>query len=200
MEQQPCSSRNQKVRDRQRRRASSVIFSLTSAANVCQHATSSRRPKSVQAVCRQGGGVSAQVPCSETTCGFREAGAIPAASTFSVHASPDDIERQDASKLHDDDRVPSHEDRPDFRQEATVNGGSRPGRATESATGTLFNDPNLAVVVAAWPEFPEAVRAGILAMATGLEHIVDDYRTKCYAPEGPFRLMLDQISRFELAA
>jgi hypothetical protein len=29
---------------------------------------------------------------------------------------------------------------------------------------------------------------------------VDDYRTKCYAPEGPFRLMLDQISRLELAA
>jgi hypothetical protein len=52
---------------------------------------------------------------------------------------------------------------------ATVNGGSRPARATESATGPLIDDPDLTAVVAAWPELPDAVRTGILAMATGLE-------------------------------
>jgi hypothetical protein len=62
-------------------RAISVIVSLTSSANVCQHATSSRRAKSVQAVCRQEGRASPQVSCCVATCGFRGAGAIPAAST-----------------------------------------------------------------------------------------------------------------------
>jgi hypothetical protein len=38
-------------------------------------------------------------------------------------------------------------------------------RATESATSLLPDDRDLAVVVAAWPELPEAVRAGIVALA-----------------------------------
>ena len=34
----------------------------------------------------------------------------------------------------------------------------------ESATGPLFDDPDLAVLVAAWPELPETVRVGIVAI------------------------------------
>jgi len=37
-------------------------------------------------------------------------------------------------------------------------------RATESATSLLPEYPELAVVLAAWPELPEAVRADIVAM------------------------------------
>jgi hypothetical protein len=61
-----------------------MILSLTSAANMCQQATSSRRPKSVQAACRQGGGASPQLSCCIMLCGFRDAGAIPAASNFCI--------------------------------------------------------------------------------------------------------------------
>ena len=34
-----------------------------------------------------------------------------------------------------------------------------------------MNDPNLAAVVAAWPELPEAVRAGIVAMVKAAEEV-----------------------------
>ena len=40
----------------------------------------------------------------------------------------------------------------------------RPARATKSATGPLLDDPDLAVVVAAWHELPETVRAEIVAL------------------------------------
>jgi hypothetical protein len=40
----------------------------------------------------------------------------------------------------------------------------RPQRATESATGVTAKYPDLAVVSSAWPELPEAVRAGIVAI------------------------------------
>jgi hypothetical protein len=98
-------------------------------------------------------------------------GAIPAASTFSVQASTGDSGRQNTAKLHDGEGFASREDRAVLRQEATVNGGSRPGRATESATVRVNDDPDLAAVVTAWPNLPDSVRAGILVMATGLEHV-----------------------------
>ena len=63
-------------------RAASRIFFLTSADRRCQRATSSLRGKSVQAVCRPEVGASTQLLCGETTCGIRDAGAIPAASTY----------------------------------------------------------------------------------------------------------------------
>ena len=94
----------------------------------------------------------------------RDAGAIPAASTFSVQASTGDSKRQDSSNLPDLSGVATNADRRDLRQGATANGGSRPGYATESATRSLNDDPDLAVVVAAWPELPETIRAGIVAM------------------------------------
>jgi len=75
-----------------------------------------------------------------------------------------DSERQDASKLHEDEGVASNAKRQYLRREATVNGGSRPGRATESATGHSPNDPDLAIVVAAWLELPKTVRAVIVAI------------------------------------
>jgi hypothetical protein len=97
-------------------------------------------------------------------CGTRAAGAIPAASTFSEHASTGDSGRHSTSKHGDCRGVASHEVNPVLRQEATARGGQRPARATESATGQLSGNPELAVVVAAWPELPETVRAGIVAM------------------------------------
>jgi hypothetical protein len=45
-----------------------------------------------------------------------------------------------------------------------VSAGSRPVRATESATNPPIDDADLSVVVTAWPELPEAVRAAIVAM------------------------------------
>jgi hypothetical protein len=41
---------------------------------------------------------------------------------------------------------------------------STPPVADHLPTDTCKNDPDLAVVVAAWPELPEAIKAGILAM------------------------------------
>jgi hypothetical protein len=83
---------------------------------------------------------------------------------YSEHASTDASKRQDTSKPSASDQVASPEDVPDFRQEATADGRSRPGRATESATRPRSLDSDLAVVVAAWAELPASVRANILAM------------------------------------
>jgi hypothetical protein len=58
----------------------------------------------------------------------------------------------------------SDDDNGHFRQGATANAGSRPRRATESATKLLNNDPALAVVMAAWPELPDSVKAEVVAM------------------------------------
>ena len=43
---------------------------------------------------------------------------------------------------------------------------SKPDQATtsNSTSSQQPNDPDLAVVIGAWPELPDAVRAGILAM------------------------------------
>ena len=75
------------------------------------------------------------------------------------------------SKPSDSHGVASHDDDAVFRQEATVSGGSRPPRATESATRAVFDDPDLATVVAAWPDLPDTVRAGILAMVSACEDL-----------------------------
>ena len=92
------------------------------------------------------------------------AGAIPAASTFSVQASTSDSTHQDTCKFSDCDGVLLQDQMVVFCQQATVCGGSRPPRATESATGPRVIDPALAAVVAAWPDLPATVQAGILAM------------------------------------
>ena len=41
---------------------------------------------------------------------------------------------------------------------------TRPSRATQGATHLLPDDPGLAAVVEAWPELPDAIKAGIVAM------------------------------------
>jgi hypothetical protein len=94
----------------------------------------------------------------------RDAGAILAASIFSELASTSDTSRHLTSKDDTAKDVATHKDRPNLRQEATTNGGTRPSRATESATRPLSVDPDLAVVLAAWRELIVAVRAGIIAM------------------------------------
>ena len=111
-----------------------------------------------------GGWVSPHVLCSVVTCEFRDAGAIPAASTFSEQATRADNGRQSTSKASDDDGVAARNGSRDFRQLTTANGGSRPPRATESATRIMAEYPDSAVVAAGWPQLPEAVRAGIVAM------------------------------------
>jgi hypothetical protein len=89
---------------------------------------------------------------------------FPAASTFSVQASTGDGRRSDTSKLTKCKGVTLQADSHDLRQEAIVTACSRPPRATESAAGALPHDPDLAAVVAAWPELLETVRAAIIAM------------------------------------
>ena len=53
---------------------------------------------------------------------------------------------------------------PSTRQYPNESGSIRPATATQNATRLLPDDPGLAAVVDAWPELPEAIRAGIVAM------------------------------------
>jgi len=98
------------------------------------------------------------------TYGNLDAGAIPAASTFSEHASSHDRTRQYTSKPVSNKGVATHQHEAESRQQATPNVIRRPPRATKSATGALMDDPELAAVIDAWDRLPEAVRAGIVAM------------------------------------
>jgi len=43
-------------------------------------------------------------------------------------------------------------------------GGSKSGNSGPDSGAPMAADPELAAVVAAWPELPPAIRAGILAM------------------------------------
>jgi len=52
----------------------------------------------------------------------------------------------------------------EFCRDTTCRDLSRPQRATKSATRPLPDDPDLAAVVTAWPDLPEVIRAGIMAM------------------------------------
>jgi hypothetical protein len=63
--------------------------------------------------------------------------------------------------------VASHENRPVLRQGATIDDRPRPTSATESATGLSPEDLDLAIVVGAWSDVPEPVRARIVAMVKG---------------------------------
>jgi hypothetical protein len=54
---------------------------------------------------------------------------------------------------------------------ATTSVGSRPAGATESATRAVFDDYDLATVVAAWPDLPDTVRARILAMVSACKDL-----------------------------
>jgi hypothetical protein len=50
------------------------------------------------------------------------------------------------------------------RQDTTEPGSVRPPRATQCATrDCVVAEPDLAAVVNAWPDLPEAIKAGILA-------------------------------------
>jgi hypothetical protein len=54
---------------------------------------------------------------------------------------------------------------PSSRQDATENDPIRSRRATRGATrDCVVPDPDLAAVVAAWPELPESIKAAIVAM------------------------------------
>ncbi len=50
------------------------------------------------------------------------------------------------------------------RTEPTLSASIRPPTATPNATRMLPDDRDLAAVVDAWPDLPEAIRAGIVAM------------------------------------
>src|SRR5271157_5573130 len=53
---------------------------------------------------------------------------------------------------------------PSSRQDTTDSASIGPLTATQNATRLLLDDPGLAAVVDAWPDLPEAIRAGIVAM------------------------------------
>ena len=62
---------------------------------------------------------------------------------------------------------------PSLRQYATDSDSKRPPTASENAGGLasaldVTGDPDLAAVVATWPELPEALKAGIVAMVKAL--------------------------------
>ena len=100
----------------------------------------------------------------ETTCGTVPSGAIPVASIFSKHTSTNDTSRHFASEPAASKRVATRRDEPDSRHQTTASGIRRPARATKSATDPSEGDSQLRVVIDAWPDLPEAVRAGILAI------------------------------------
>ena len=50
------------------------------------------------------------------------------------------------------------------RQYPNESGSIRPLTAAQNATRLLPDDPDLAAVVDAWPELPEAIKTGIVAM------------------------------------
>jgi hypothetical protein len=140
------------------------MAALTAGVRRCQIATNFRNAASVQTQCNHWQPLSTQVSCCETTCRIWDAGAIPAASTFSEHASRGVSSRHTTSKAVTAKGVAAHLEEADSRQEATVNVLRRPPCATKSATGPLDDDPDLAVVVAARPELSETVRAEIVAL------------------------------------
>ncbi len=53
---------------------------------------------------------------------------------------------------------------PSLRQYPNESGSIRPSTATQNATRLLPDDPDLAAVVEAWPDLPEAIKAGIMAL------------------------------------
>src|SRR5271157_3381954 len=73
-------------------------------------------------------------------------------------------DRQDTSKRVNPKGLRRAESPQRSSQGATESDTTRPSRATRGATRPLPDDPDLAAMVAAWPELPEAIRAGLLAM------------------------------------
>jgi hypothetical protein len=118
----------------------------------------------VQADCNHWHPRVTQLASYETTRGIMDAGAIPAASTFSEHTSSNDTSRQLTSKADAAKGVATMRNGMDSRQRATASGSRRPPRATKSATSGSVVDPDLAAIMDAWPNLPEVVRAGIVAI------------------------------------
>jgi hypothetical protein len=87
----------------------------------------------------------------------RVVGSSPTGGT-SASSRPDTSKRVNTKGLRH--TVPPHESRLNTSESDTT----RPSRATRGATGLLPDDPDLAAVVAAWPELPEPIKAGIVAM------------------------------------
>jgi hypothetical protein len=61
-------------------------------------------------------------------------------------------------------QVVAHHNEGDSRQQAASSVMPRPPRATKSATRVLTEYPDFAVVLSAWRDLPEAIRADIVAM------------------------------------
>jgi hypothetical protein len=100
--------------------------------------------------------------CGANTCGNWDAGAIPAASTFSKHASSSDSSRHIASEAANIKEFTTHEVEGNPRQQAATSAMPRPIAATKSATHLLVSDPDLAAVVASWPELSEPARSLVM--------------------------------------
>ncbi len=128
----------------------------------CQQATSSHRAESVQAMCTQRGEAPTQVLCCVQSCGIGDAGAIPAASTFSELASTSDTSRLVTSQDAIGKEVATHDGAGESRQQAASSDMPRPVAATKSATYGSEADRDLAVVVAAWPNLADSVRAAVM--------------------------------------
>jgi hypothetical protein len=139
------------------------MATLTEGDRRCQFATSSRSAASVQTWCNHWHPCSTQVSCGETICGFLDAGAIPAASILCEHTSTHDTLRHITPKPEFDKTVATQPERPEPRQQAPPCVTSRSARATESATSPSACDPDLVVIVEAWPTLTEATRSGIVA-------------------------------------
>jgi hypothetical protein len=99
-----------------------------------------------------------------SACGRSDAGAIPAASTFSERASTSDSSRHLTPNDNITEQVATHYEAGDSRQQSASSVLPRPHGATECATRPVAEYPDLAAVVMAWPELPQAVRAAIAAM------------------------------------
>jgi hypothetical protein len=92
----------------------------------------------------------------------RDAGAIPAASTCSEHASSYDSSRHITSEAATKKEVATQDDEGESGQQAASSVASRPPAATESATDVSEADRDLARVIAVWSDLQESVRASVM--------------------------------------
>ncbi len=80
------------------------------------------------------------------------------------YSTEPDRNRQNPANYGVKPSSPSAQSLPSSRQDTTDSASIRPPTATQNATHLLPDDPGLAAVVDAWPDLPEAIKAGIVAM------------------------------------
>ncbi len=148
-------------------RTSFMIASLTEGVRLCQFAAKLADCLVHPAYFRPATRSHIGTIFGESTLGIRDAGAIPAASTFCELTSSSDTSRQVTSQAATAQEVATHGNEGESRQQAASSVMPRPMTATKTATDGLEADRDLAIVVAAWPNLSDSVRASVMRIIKG---------------------------------